>query len=392
LSILRESIEVADRIDAATDALRGYNNLASCLRIPLDDLPQAVEVFSAALDYASRKGVRGPIVDWIRLEGAEVLQRLGRWQDMDLLLAQVRAGAVRGATGQYYEIVHGIQQVTRGRYDEAEQHLRTAEEIAPSIRDPQAIAPMIGIRMRLLLARNNYEIGDAVQRIEPMIDDPVVYHVVPLIARVEAAASLLAHDRDAPNRIARLLDRLQHVRNSADGYLARNAGGWLSLTRAELSRARGELAPERWREALRRLREMTYAEHELYAQLRLAETLVVIGDAADAEAELVPAYQRARSIGAMPLVEEMETLARKGRLKLPGMAQVGADAERGLTSREREVLVLVARGKTNREIGENLFISEKTASVHVSNIRAKLGAANRTEASAKARALGLDRL
>ncbi len=88
----------------------------------------------------------------------------------------------------------------------------------------------------------------------------------------------------------------------------------------------------------------------------------------------------------------METLARRARLKLPAMAPITADAERGLTRREREVLVLVPQGRTNREIGKNLFISEKTASVHVSNIMAKLGAANRTEAGAKARALGLDRL
>jgi len=166
----------------------------------------------------------------------------------------------------------------------------------------------------------------------------------------------------------------------------------LSLTEAELSRARGEVAPELWREALLRIREMTYAEHELYAQLRLAEALAAGSETADAEVELVPAYQRARSLGAMPLVEEMETLARRARLKLPAMAPIAADVERGLTGREREVLVLVAQGRTNREIGENLFISEKTASVHVSNIMAKLGAANRTEAGAKARALGLDRL
>ncbi len=82
------------------------------------------------------------------------------------------------------------------------------------------------------------------------------------------------------------------------------------------------MAPELWREALLRIRELTYAEHELYAQLRLAETLAVSGESADAEVELVPAYQRARSIGAMPMVEEMETLARRARLKLPGMTQL----------------------------------------------------------------------
>jgi DNA-binding NarL/FixJ family response regulator len=82
--------------------------------------------------------------------------------------------------------------------------------------------------------------------------------------------------------------------------------------------------------------------------------------------------ERARSIGAVPLVEEMEAIARRARLKLPAMPQVEADSERGLTGREREVLVLVSQGRTNRQIGKNLFISEKTASVHVSNILAKL--------------------
>jgi len=63
----------------------------------------------------------------------------------------------------------------------------------------------------------------------------------------------------------------------------------------------------------------------------------------------------------------------------------------GLTVREREVLALVSAGRTNRQIGEELFISTKTASVHVSNILAKLQVANRGEAAAAARRLGLDR-
>jgi len=61
----------------------------------------------------------------------------------------------------------------------------------------------------------------------------------------------------------------------------------------------------------------------------------------------------------------------------------------GLTPREREVLALVAEGRTNRQIAEALFISDKTASVHVSNILAKLGVANRAEAAAAVHRLGL---
>ena len=61
----------------------------------------------------------------------------------------------------------------------------------------------------------------------------------------------------------------------------------------------------------------------------------------------------------------------------------------GLTDRELEVLRLVAAGRTNRDIAADLFISAKTASVHVSNIMAKLGAANRAQAAAMAQSQGL---
>jgi DNA-binding CsgD family transcriptional regulator len=63
----------------------------------------------------------------------------------------------------------------------------------------------------------------------------------------------------------------------------------------------------------------------------------------------------------------------------------------GLTEREVEVLALVAEGRTNRQIGERLFITPKTASVHVSRILAKLGVTGRGEAAAIAHRLGLDR-
>lgn len=60
--------------------------------------------------------------------------------------------------------------------------------------------------------------------------------------------------------------------------------------------------------------------------------------------------------------------------------------EEVLTPREREVLTLVAAGRSNRAIADELFISVKTVSVHVSNILAKLGVSSRTEAAAWAHA------
>jgi DNA-binding CsgD family transcriptional regulator len=101
-------------------------------------------------------------------------------------------------------------------------------------------------------------------------------------------------------------------------------------------------------------------------------------------------------LGAHPLDGEVKALARRGRVDLgppaattaPGAPMPGEQL--GLTPREAEVLALVAAGRSNRQIAQALFISPKTASVHVSNILAKLGVAGRVEAAAVAHRLGLD--
>ena len=94
-----------------------------------------------------------------------------------------------------------------------------------------------------------------------------------------------------------------------------------------------------------------------------------------------------RELGAKPLLREIGLLAQRARLDLakPGAASSDSTPRLedvlGLTAREAEVLSLVARGYTNREIAATLFISVKTASVHVSHILRKLGAPNRVEAA-----------
>ena len=99
-------------------------------------------------------------------------------------------------------------------------------------------------------------------------------------------------------------------------------------------------------------------------------------------------------VGAEPLRLRVEALAARARVDLtssPVDSGAGGEAPDrfGLTPREREVLQLVAEGRTNRQIAESLFISEKTAGVHVSNILGKLDASGRTEAAAIARRYGL---
>jgi DNA-binding CsgD family transcriptional regulator len=101
----------------------------------------------------------------------------------------------------------------------------------------------------------------------------------------------------------------------------------------------------------------------------------------------------AARIGATPLLRELELLAERARLELaPPQAEPPKGRQRlqetlGLTPREAEVLALLARGYTNREIADTLVISVRTAGVHVSHILRKLGAPNRLEAAAIAHRL-----
>ena len=99
-------------------------------------------------------------------------------------------------------------------------------------------------------------------------------------------------------------------------------------------------------------------------------------------------------IGAEPLLVEAQTLARRARVRLPEGSTATPAAERdvdsyGLTERELEVLQLVAAGRSNPQIAAELFISPKTASVHVSNIISKLNVTSRGEAAALAHRLGI---
>lgn len=182
------------------------------------------------------------------------------------------------------------------------------------------------------------------------------------------------------------------------------AGQWMKLAEAFEGVSVYEVARSHWRAAARFLRDAYPAE---------------------AGEQILRAHEKATQLGAMPMLRELESLAQQAGVILPSTESAGAERQAGpngasdpalggtsgstaspnpaagdspkpaatiepsLTPREREVMLLVAEGLTNRAIGERLFISEKTASVHISNVLAKLGASGRTEAVAIMSRLGL---
>lgn len=161
---------------------------------------------------------------------------------------------------------------------------------------------------------------------------------------------------------------------------------------AELTRAGGTLDRTAWDAAVRAWDELNQPHRLAQALLPAAEAAVLDGDRDTAAAMLRRAAKIADDLGATPLRGRIDDLARRARITVTAKDTVPDDQVRqelGLTPREMEILRLVSAGRGNREIAEELFISAKTASVHVSNVIAKLGVANRVEAAAAAHRLGV---
>jgi DNA-binding CsgD family transcriptional regulator len=182
-----------------------------------------------------------------------------------------------------------------------------------------------------------------------------------------------------------------------NSVLGLEGSGWLARAEAEWRRAQGDNDPAAWQAVVDAFGP-AFVYETARSRWRLAEALAEAGRREEAQAELLLAAEAADRLGAKPLRANLADLARRARLadrQAPagaGRASGGVAARdplAGLTVREVEVLRLLAAGHSNKEIAAELFIAPKTASVHVSNILAKLGAASRTEAAAIAHAQGL---
>jgi DNA-binding NarL/FixJ family response regulator len=170
---------------------------------------------------------------------------------------------------------------------------------------------------------------------------------------------------------------------------------WAATADAELARAHGTPDPARWATAAQQWEQLKRPYPAARTRYHEAEAYLLREDRDQATDAARTALALAERLGAEWLAGEVRGLALRSRLRLAEDAVVpAADTDTpedpfGLTPREQQVLALVARGATNREIGNELFMAEKTASVHVSRILAKLDVRSRTEAAAVAHRLGL---
>jgi DNA-binding NarL/FixJ family response regulator len=173
----------------------------------------------------------------------------------------------------------------------------------------------------------------------------------------------------------------------------------LDLTRAETGRLVHPQDPEPWSSVAKDAGADSYLA--AYANRRESEAILAgRGSPARAVAVLRAAHRGAAHVGAAPLLSRITDLAARARIHVgeptePATGKAGGATEArvgdrlGLTRRETEVLHLIGRGLSNTQIAKTLYISPKTASVHVSNILRKLAVTSRVQAAAIAHRTGL---
>ena len=226
----------------------------------------------------------------------------------------------------------------------------------------------------------------------------------PLLVLAESAAAEVAEaararrDADAMERVRRDVEPLIAELRGLASTTAPTVAALVAQAEAEWSRLEGGADPDAWRAAIPLLASIPDPYAVAEASLRAAESaLRRDGVRAEVEGELRSAAATAEALGAAPLRQAVEDLARRSRVRLlPEPTSPPSNQPRRpdlpahtLSARELEVLRLVAAGRTNGEIATELFITRKTAGVHVTHILDKLGVANRVEAAMAAGRLGL---
>ena len=417
-----EQLEMARRIGEehglVDTLLPASANLAYQL-IVADRFDDAVAAGAYGLEAATRYGLGRRFGAHFRAVAIDAHFRAGRLDEAEAV-ARASLETQRSSLGTIYRDAAAAR-VFAGRGDAAaaRDRLSVAEGYAVGEIDAD-----VGAYVALAGAEAAVEAGDAAAGVAAAerglahldASDDVVL-VGPLVAvGLRAAADLAetARARRRPDEISaaeaagtRLWERAETI-----WLAAAPTGGSGVATRltclAELGRLRGATVVADWVAATEAWGAVPMPVPAAYTAMRVAEAALIAGDRATAEASIGAAATTARRVGAAPLLAEIDGLARRGRLPIPtgdAPATASADtaaiepatavptatpfAELGLSARESEVLALVAAGRTNGQIADALFISPKTASVHVTHILDKLGVSSRIEAAMLAARAGL---
>ncbi|QCD58398.1 helix-turn-helix transcriptional regulator [Streptomyces hawaiiensis] len=392
--------EVRDEVVArglAAVVGRSHVNLPSTLE-GIGRSEEAVDILREGLRLTCRMRLTES-EGWVRGNLAESLISLGRWDEAaEAAVSAQRHGQTAAPYGAGANSLAFLA-LARGQVPEAARHLAEARaSYGPHDPMPQHDLPISCLTIAVAAAEGRLadaraELARTLESGFPLGTQRYAWPLLLQAATAEADARALPAARDGREQVLDgIFGTVKRLTTHAPVWLAHEQ--WV---RAELHRAEGRSAPDTWSEVVTAFEPLGRPYDLARVRYRLAESLLTCGgeDERERATELLRlAHTVARHLGARPLADAATALGRRARLPLTPAAEPGpgpADPVEalGLTSRERDVLRLVAAGHTNRRIAQELFISPKTASVHVSNILGKLGVSGRGEAAAVAHRLGL---
>ena len=394
---LRRGQQLAMDLGALEELRRAHINLGQAL----DDAGRLQEAAEVARDGWERLRPRiGTAAAFLAAEAGLRLIRLGHWDDALAVLVDAEETARPSPFAGMVAAALAWIEALRGDLDHASTHVRAAEQQLPndvfwlSLKAPAA---------ELALARDQPE--EVRQMVDIDAGPPQVYaaFLTPLLVLAVRAEAELAQrarsdreaaaEREAVTRAEVLLGWARTLTGPEAWPLGSPPDETLlevELCELETLRARGEDRADAWSTVAGHWAERDRPYPVAYARLREAEAAVA-EDAPRARVSEALASARATAVrlGAQPLLKQIEIVSRRARVRHTEEERVLPGAAAGLTLRELDVLRLIAEGRTNPEIGKALYMSPKTASVHVSRILSKLDVKTRTEAAGVAHRLGL---
>ena len=398
---LRRALDMAQRAHRALDITATAVNLSDALHLA-GRTEEALEVAHTARAQLSDLPIREISLSLLIAQQAF---DAGDWETVEAMLAAVAARRPKGGTPELDDRLRRAElELARDERTAVREDLARAAELAVDSREPQFLGVLGALQAELAMREGDVAAGraaveESLDRIEFCSDDALRMAMVSA-AGLELEAGAAQHARDLGDEAAagtaltyaELL--VARVRACAeDGGPLEEA--FLVNAEADHCRAVGSDDPARYATAAETWAALSRPYRAARARWREAEALVAAGDREAAVVPVAAALEIAERLGATWLAGELESLVARGRLRLRGDGADGTAGEAGeepfgLTPRERQVLVLVAAGATNREIGKQLYMAEKTASVHVSRILAKLDVRSRTEAAGVAHRMGID--
>jgi DNA-binding CsgD family transcriptional regulator/tetratricopeptide (TPR) repeat protein len=410
VALLRRAIDVAVEAEDLDGISVAYANLADMLGLAGRNR-EALGVAQEGLEVLPRRFARRQ--DWMQLTVSEQAFECGDWILAREAVEQTPA-RIMGLMQIYRALCEAELELGTGDEQAAEQLLDTiAEEIANTT-EPQWIGAYGALRAELHARRGELDdarryVEQGLGRLEVCTDDAIrIARLSASAVGVEADRAQRARDlRDTAGRRDALARGRLHMERLEAAVAAGGAveQARLAEAKAEMARARGRGSARDWAKAADAWDSIGRPYQAAQARWRQAECEIASGKREPAAQAAAVALAGAEQLGSRWLADEVRTLIGRARLDAVGARAVGdpngngaaRDPGRatvpedpfGLTPRERQVLQLVAKGATNRQIGQALYMAEKTASVHVSRILSKLDVQGRTEAAAVAHRLHL---